>query len=656
VKFPSGPARAAYGSVLCLAVWGCGSTPPNFTIAVTPTTLEITPGASQSVDVNITPIGGFHEIIAVTVTGLPAGLTLSPASLSLTEDSSQPFMLTAAGTAPAGNATITVTGKSGALNHSATVALTTTPPPQPPDVTTYHYDNARDGLNPKEILLTPDNVNSTGFGKIGFDAVDGVVDAEPLYVANLKIGGKQRNVLYVATEHGSVYAFDADSGDQLWVSSTLGEDETTSDDRGCSAWTPEIGITSTPVIDRKLGANGTVFVVGMSKDASGGYHHRLHGLDLVSGQEVSGSPREIIASAAGKGDGSQNGQLTFDPAQYAERAALLLLNGNIYLEWASFCDHPPYHGWVMAYSESALQQTQILNLTPNGGDGAIWMSGGGPAADTAGNVYVVVGNGSIDESLDAAGFPADGDFGNSILKLSTTAKLSVADYFAPCYSFNENGDDLDLGAGGGMLFPDLTDASGTVRHLIVAAGKDYNVYIADRDNLGKFISSCSVTNNVYQILDGTLGGQVFSTPAFFNDVLYYGASGSALMALPVSSAQIQAPSSESATSFTFPGATPGISANGASAGIVWALESNLNQAAVLHAYDPSDLTHELYNSGQAANSRDSFGNGNKFVTPMTVNGKVYVGTRTGVAIFGLLDPNSTSNLVGFQGRDHLAAH
>jgi outer membrane protein assembly factor BamB len=568
-------------------------------------------------------------------------VTANPAALSLAPGVAQSTTLTAGLGAAAATSTVAFTGTSGSISHSATLDLTVqaVPMTNAPDVTTYHYNISRDGLNAKETILTQANVNSAQFGKIGFDAVDGKVDAQPLYLANVAIGGQLHNVLYVATEHDSVYAFDADSGAQLWKTSVLGSGETTSDDHGCSQITPEIGITSTPVIDRKQGPNGTIFTVGMSKDVSGKYHQRLHALDVTTGAEISGSPTEIAASYPGTGDNSQNGNVVFDPSQYAERAALLLLNGNIYMGWTSHCDIGLYTGWVMAYSESTLQQTQLLNLTPNGHEGSIWMSGGGMAADSNGFVYFLDANGTFDTTFDANGFPSKGDYGNAMLKLSTSGKLAVADYFETFNTSAESAADVDLGSGGPLLLPDQTDANGRVFHLIVGAGKARNIYLADRDNMGKFnFSNMPVDDsNIYQELRGVMAGQVYSTPAYFNGVLYYAADGDTLKAFPLTNAKLATtPSSHSAVTFSHPGPTPSISANGTQDGIVWALESGLSNSAVLHAYDPSNLAHEFYNSNQAANGRDSFGNGNKFITPVIVNGKVYVGTQNGVAVFGLL--------------------
>ena len=595
--------------------------------------------ASSAVSVLANGANSFSATVSVAITGLPAGVTATPATLMLATGVAQNVTLTAPLTAAPGASTVTFTGTSGTLVHAAPLSLTVqaAATTTAPDVTTYHFDAARDGLNAQETLLTPANVNATQFGKIGFDTVDGKVDAEPLYLANVAFGNQYRNVLYVASEHDSVYAFDADTGAQLWKTSILGSGEITSDDHGCGQITPEIGITSTPVIDRKQGPNGTLFTVGMTKDANGAYHQRMHALDVTTGAEVSGSPTEIAASYPGTGANSQNGTVVFDPSRYAERAALLLLNGSIYMGWTSHCDQGAYTGWVMAYSETTLKQTQALNVTPNGNDGSIWMSGDGLAADGSGNIYFLDANGTFDTTFDANGFPAKGDYGNAIVKLavnSPNGKLAVADYFETSNTNSESSQDTDLGSGGELLLPDQTDASGGVHSLIVGGGKDDNIYLADRNNLGKY--NAAGNSNLYQEITGQLAGQIYSTPAYFNGVLYYGAVGDALKAFPLTNAKLTTFSSHSATAFPYPGTTPGVSANGTQNGIVWALESNLGSAGVLHAFDATNLAHELYTSGQAANGRDSFGNGNKFVTPMIVNGKVYVGTQTGVAVFGLL--------------------
>jgi hypothetical protein len=511
--------------------------------------------------------------------------------------------------------------------------------PPPPGATgtnvmTYHNDNARSGQNLSETILTLSNVNSSSFGKLFAIAVDGKVDAQPLYLAQVSIPNQaMHNVLYVVTEHGSVYGFDADSGTSLWQVSMLAAGETPSDDRGCSQVTPEIGVTATPVIDPKAGPHGTIYVVAMSKDGSGNYHQRLHALDVTTGAEQFGGPHNIQASFPGTGDNSSGGNVIFAPGQYEERAGLLLLNGVVYTAWTSHCDIRPYTGWIMSFDQSTLAQVSVLNVTPNGNEGAIWMSGSGLAADASGNILLLDANGTFDTTLDGNGFPSQGDYGNAFLKISTAnQQLSVADYFEMFNQGAENGSDEDLGSGGAMVLPDLKDSSSQTRHLAVGAGKDSNIYVADRDVMGKFNPN---TNNIYQELQGALAGSVFSMPAYFNNTVYYGAVGDSIKAFAISNARLAGtPASQTGNAFGYPGSTPSISANGTSNAILWAAENS--GTAVLHAYDATNLSHELYNSNQASGGRDQFGAGNKFITPMITNGKVYVGTTNGVGVFGLL--------------------
>ncbi len=608
----------------------------DYTVTVAPTALTLTAGApAQNVTVATAAVGGFSGNITFTITGLPNGITATPANFILAPGTPQNVALTAANGATVGASTVMFAGSSGSLNHAATLALTVAA--KTTDVTTYHYDNLRTGLNANETLLTLANVNAASFGKLGFDQVDGKVDAQPLYLSGVTVAGTVHNVLYVATQHDSVFAFDADSGAQLWQSSILGANEMTSDDHNCNQITPEIGITATPVIDRKQGANGTLFVAGMSKDAGGAYHQRLHALDLTTGKEQAGSPTEVSAKYPGTGATSQNGMNIFNPGVYAERVGLLLMNGTIYTGWTSHCDQPNYTGWIMAYSESTLQQTQVLNLTPNGSDGSVWMSGQGLAADNSGNIYLLDANGTFDTALDANGFPVNKDYGNTFLKLSTANNsLAVADYFEPSNGVAESAVDQDLGSGGELLLPDLPGANGATLHLAVGAGKDTNIYFFNRDNLGKFSPT---QNNVAAELIGALAQGAWSSPAYFNNTIFYGGRADTLKSFQVVNAQgavAPALTGHSAAVYPYPGTTPTVSANGTQSGIVWAVEDSLTAPGVLHAYDATDLTKELYNSNQAASGRDSFGNGNKFITPVIVNGKVYVGTQNGVAVFGEL--------------------
>jgi hypothetical protein len=507
----------------------------------------------------------------------------------------------------------------------------TSPAPTPTahtDVVTYRVDAGRTGANLTESVLTPANVNSSSFGLLRVLPVDGKVDAQPLYLSQLSIAGAPHDVVFVATEHDSVYAFDARTGATLWQKSLLGSGESPSDNRGCGQITPEIGVTSTPVIDRGAGPDGAIFVVAMSKDSSSNYHQRLHALDVTTGAELFNGPTTINPTYSS----SAGGQKTFSPGQYAERAALLLVNQTIYTSWTSHCDVQPYSGWIVGFSESTLAQTAVLNIAADSDGGpSIWMSGGGLAADSTGSIYLLSANGAFETSLSSSGFPQNGDYGNSFLRLSTTGgTLGVADYFAPSNEVAESAADLDLGSGGPMLLPDVKDSGGVVRHLMVGAGKDGNLYVVDRDNMGKFSSS---SNAEWQELDGALPGGVFSTPAYFNGTVYYGDIGGSLKAFIVTAAKLSSlPASVTTTQFPFPGTSPAVSANGTSNGIVWAVQNG--NSAVLHAYDATDLTHELYNSNQAAGGRDNFGTGNKFITPTIADGMVFVATTNGVAVFG----------------------
>jgi hypothetical protein len=528
---------------------------------------------------------------------------------------------------------VVVTGAEGSTtSRSAALHVASGAIPPGIDVLTYKNDLSRSGQNPSESTLTPSSVTAAKFGLLRNLAVDGKVDAQPLYVSQLTVSRSEHNVVFAATEHDSVYAFDADTGSVLWRVSLLAAGETLSDTHDCDQVTPEIGITATPVIDRSAGAHGILYVVAMSKDASSNYHQRLHALDLVSGAELLNGPTEVTAdypTASGR-------STTFSPGQYEERAALMLLNGTVYTSWTSHCDEVPYFGWIIAFSGSTLSRTAVLNVAPNsGGVGpAIWMGGGGPAADSAGNIYLLTANGAFEANLDANGFPSAQDYGNSFLKISTAdGSLRVADYFTMYNEIAESAADQDLGSGGAMLLPDLTDSGNAVRHLAIGAGKDGQIYIVNRDSMGKFVASGN--SQIWQQVSGALLSSVFSTPAYFNKTIYYGDVGDTLKAFTISGARLAAaPQSQSATQFGFPGTAPSVSANGTSNAIVWAHE-NANPAE-LHAYDAANLAHELYNSNQAAGNRDHFGAGNKFITPTVAGGKVFVGTTASVAVFGLL--------------------
>jgi hypothetical protein len=510
------------------------------------------------------------------------------------------------------------------------------PIPYPTDVLTYHYNVFRQGSTVQESTLTLSNVNVNNFGKVGFYSVDGKVDAQPLYVNKQFINGNLNNTLYVVTENDSIYAFAANNGRQFWRVSALGSGETPSDDHNCSQISPQIGITGTPVIDKSTGphGDGAMYFVAMSKDSSGNYHQRLHALNLRTGEELFGGPVEITATYPGTGDGSQNGNVIFNPSKYAARAALLEFGTTIYVAFTSHCDSRPYTGWVMAYDARTLHQTSVIDITPNGNEGAIWMAGSGLAADATGNIYLLAGNGTFDTTLNSQGFPTNGDYGNGFVKLSNSGgTLHVVDYFNMFNTVQESNADEDLGSGGILILPDLVDNGGQTHHLAVGAGKDTNIYVVDRDNMGKF--NPNNNNQIYQQISHALSGGVWSKPSYFNNTVYYGDVGGKLKAFTISNAKLStSPTSQSSSTFPYPGTFPLITSNQGSNGIVWAVANS--NPAVLHAYDASNLANELYNSNQASGGRDQFGSGNKFITPIVANGQVFVGTQTGVAVFGLL--------------------
>ena len=510
-------------------------------------------------------------------------------------------------------------------------------------VTTYHNDNARTGQNLHETILTPANVNANDFGRLFVQPVNGYIYAQPLYVPGVSIGGQSHNVVYVATENDSVYAFDADSpaganASPLWYVSFINPPSVTtvnsSTDAGCGDLVPQIGISGTPVIDT---STGTLYVVANTKE-NGAFFQRLHALDITTGNEKFGGPVALEATVAGTGDGSSGGKVTFDPLKQNQRPGLLLRGGAVYITSASHCDIGPYHAWVFAYDAATLRLLAVWNSTPNGSDGGIWQGGGGPAADSAG-VYFATGNGTFDVNTGGV------DMGDTILKMAGPAggKLSVLTYFTP---FNQDvlaDDDIDLGSGGVVLLPDLP-AGSAHQHLLVECGKEGSVYLVDRDNMGGYNST---TDQVVQELAGATGG-IWGMPAYWNNTVYFGAQYDNLKAFSFnangSGLLSDSAVSYSPESFAFPGPTPSISANGSANGILWAIQTDSygsGGSAVLHAYDATNLANELYNSTQNG-TRDTPGPAVKFAAATVAHGKVYVGTATQLAVFGLKKPSAAT--------------
>jgi hypothetical protein len=496
-------------------------------------------------------------------------------------------------------------------------------------VVTEHNDNGRTGQNLQETLLTPTNVNVRKFGKLWTTFVDGQIYAQPLYVPNITIPGKGvHNVFFVATEHDSVYAFDADSntgenGSPLWKTSFIdpadGITTMSIDDVNCnSAVVPEYGITGTPVIDT---STNTLYVLAATKE-NGTFYNRLHALDITTGAEKFGGPVAIRATYPGTGDGSVNGILTFEPVMQLHRSGLLLSNGEIYLAWASYCDNTPFHGWVMAYNKSTLQQTAVWADTANGEDGGIWMSGAGLTADASGNIIFSTGNGTFDTS----GSPVD--FGDSILKMALNgSSLTVSDYFTPYNQSYLDENDIDLAAGGVLLLP---DQPGPYVHEAIGGGKDGNVYVVNRDNMGHY--NPNNNSQIIQTLAGSAG--MWASPAYWNEHVYFGLVNAPVQAFSVSNGLLSSsPTSMSPTSFYWPGASLGVSANNTSAAILWGLNTSQVDESVLHAYDATNLASELYNTSLNA-ERDSVGLPVKYAVPTVANGKVYVGAVGQVSVYG----------------------
>jgi hypothetical protein len=577
----------------------------------------------------------------------------------------------------AGNHTVTAT--SGASSDSATVAVTDLL-----GVLTYHNDPARDGVNAKEFALTPTTVATATFGKLFSCTVDGAVYGQPLWIRSLGIAGGIHNVIFVATQHDSVYAFDADANPCVtyWHvnlldtlhGGTSGETPVTWNDvGGCFGDVfPEVGVTGTPVIDA---TTKTIYLVSASEKnpASTGncsssvatFFHRLHALDLATGSEKFNAPVTIAASVPGTGDGSQGGMVSFDSQLHHQRSGLAEVGGKIFVVFAAHEDATPYHGWVIGYKASNVQQqVAVFNTTPNGvngADGGIWGGGGAPAVDSTGDIYVVTGNGVFDEAPP----PPNNDYGDSILRLHSFTgstpngvNLSVAGWFTPFDQLNLAQTDSDLGSGAAVLLPLQTSGAGPM-HLLVQTGKEGVVYLIDRDNMGQF----NPTNNdqIWQSFAGTANG-LWGTPALWRNNLYIGGQGDSLKHFTFNPAKElfnPTAASHSAHVFRFPGTTPSVSSQGGLHGIVWALDASLygyaspnagvqcsfvpvpaacTAPAVLHAYDATNLSVEYWNSTMAANGRDRAGNAVKFTPPTVANGKVYVGTRTRVDVYGLL-PN-----------------
>ncbi|HUA38256.1 MAG TPA: LamG-like jellyroll fold domain-containing protein [Candidatus Sulfopaludibacter sp.] len=590
--------------------------------AVKPRAVALTPTEPQQFVVNLTNLA-----VTWSVDGL-AGGSIASGTISATGLYSPPNNI--------GAHTVTATTSDLSQTASATVYITANP-----GAFTHHNDNLRTGQNLNETVLNPTNVNQATFGELFSYPIDGISFASPLYVAGVNVPGSgYHNLVFVVTEHDSVYAFDADglTNNPIWHDSfinpgagvtTIPSPETTEplDIPG------EVGITGTPVIDP---TNGTLYVVAATKEVSGGtpsYVNRLHALDIATGAEKFGGPVMIQASVSGTGLGAKGGMVSLSTLTNNQRPGLLLLSNVVYIGFADHGDSPIYHGWVLGYNSTNLQQVMTFCTTPNEGKGGVWHGGGGIAADASGNLFFSTGNGDFNANTT--------DYGDSVLKLSPGG--AVLDYFTPFNQATLNSQDLDLSPGGVLLLPDQT---GPYPHLMIAAGKFGSIHLINRDHMGGY--SASGDTNIVQELPSVLGTppNTYATgdripPVYFNETVYFSADADYIKAYHLTNGVLTTtPTSQSAEVYQYPGAPMAISANGSTNGILWVVErfgnlSTVTAPGILRAYDPANLTNIFYDSSQAG-TRDTLDFAAKFSAPLVVNGKVFVASMSQLTVYGLL--------------------
>jgi len=608
---------------------GCGgrnSEPPTpqpastVVVSVTPITATLTIG--QTAQFSATVANTNDTAVTWQVNGIPGGNanvgTISTAGLytapgRVPSSAISISATSAADTTKSAAATVNVKGYSGMLS--------------------WHIGPAITGQNQNETLLTPASVNQNSFGKLFSYALDDQSFAQPLYVASVLFPGVgQHNAVYVATESNTVYAFDADGSVKtpFWQKSLMPAGATPVDGTKTAGGmggpiTPKVGITGTPVLD---GATGTLYLVAVTQESSGQVH-RLHALDITTGNEKFGGPVVIQASLPGTGAGSNNGQIVFDPQFQLQRSALALVNGTVYIAWGSYLDFGPYHGWIMGYDASTLMQVIVWNSTPNGQQGGIWMSGASLSADSVGNIFAVTGNGTFDANNGGR------NYGDTFLKLIPNGNtLSVSDYFTPFDQQNLAANDIDVGSSGFTLLP---TQPGPASNLGVSAGKAGKIYLLDLDNMGKFQAGSD--SQIVQSIPNALGTQTsdndFSTATYWQGNVYFIGNADVIKQFRLSNGLLSTfPVSQGTHMYGYPGANMSVSANGSNNGIVWSIEvSGVN---VLHAYDATNVANELYNSNQPLNGRDQFGTAVRFTVPTVINGKVYVAGKTQLAVFGLM--------------------
>jgi len=633
--------------------------PVNLTLTISPAniTASISPkraGLTVTQALSVTATTNDRAGVNWTATGgsFSSGTSMTGVAITYTAPSS------------AGSFTITATSVTDITKTSTTTVYVT----DLGGVYTYHNDKSRDGVNSQEYALTTSRVNTSTFGKLFSCPVDGAIYAQPLWVANLTVNGLKRNVVFAATEHESVYAFDADASPcvQLWHASLIdgshggttsnGTPLESSVPAGTSGYLvgsgggllqPEVGVTGTPVIDP---STNTLYVSAQSVNLSGPtFYQRLHAIDLFTGNEKFGGPANITSSNVtfpGTGDGGT--VVYFNPRQENQRPGLALVNGTVYVAWASHEDTPPYYGWVVGFNASTLAVAYVLNVSPNVGYGGIWMSGSAPAVDPSNYIYLITGNATFDATSSTS---PNNDYGDSFLKLNSN--LNVSQYFSPSNQATDNSNDFDFGSGGAAILVDLPTNGSNPTHLIVGGGKDGVLYLLNRDNMGGLGDS-----NALQHF--SIAYDIFSTGAFWNNNLYMGGVLAPLQAytLNTSTVQFSAVTTQSPATFAYPGTTPSVSSLGTSTGtgIVWALDTSNHCISgapacgpvVLHAYDATNLGKELWNSSMVG--ADAAGNAVKFTVPTVANGKVYVGTRgnNSGGVYGSTGVNGELDIYGLK--------
>jgi len=634
-----------------LLVCGCGSgsqsttppPPPVITVSLSPQR------AALIVNQTLTLAATTNDSAGVTWSAMSGTFSsktsLSGASITYTApNSSGPYSVTAT--------SVTDTAKTATMMVYITDLA---------GVTTYHNDLARDGVNNQEYALTQQTVTTSDFGKLFSCPTDGAVYTQPLWMPAVTVNGAAHNVVFVGTQHDGLFAFDADASpcQQLWTVSLIdanhgaaaGESPVPSGPTGNLVGsgygdiTPEVGVTGTPVIDP---LTGTLYVVSKSMNSAGtSFYQRLHAIDITTGKEKFGGPANIGPSITFPGTGDGGTTVSFNPQQQNQRPGLALVNGVVYVAWSSHEDTYPYYGWVIGFNASNLSIASVLNITPNVLYGGIWMGGGAPSADSANHIYLITGNGGFDVT---SATPPNNDYGDSFLQI--TGGTTVSSYFTPSDQETDEENDSDFGSGGSAVV--LNVSSGALQHLVIGGGKDGALYLLNGDSMGGLGDS-----NARQVFN--IGSGIFATGAFWNNSYFIAPVGGPLAeysydpnANMFTPAAGPSPTSVSATTYGFPGATPSVSALGATGGIVWALENNsycTQQSsgcgpAVLHAYSAATLATELWNSSLVAT--DAAGNAVKFTVPTIANGRVYIGTR-GNNVGGAENSTSTPGEVDVYG-------